>query len=98
MLQAHAQTVSICEACAATTRDLAAEVARGEVPSQEDLLATVAEAERTLTDLAKVSEEVDRLLSALTGADGLNSQLPNSPSPEPAPSPKPKIQRREPKA
>lgn len=67
VLQAHAQTVAICDACAATTRDLAAEVARGGVPSQEDLMATVAEAERTLTDLAKVREEVDRLLSALTG-------------------------------
>ena len=32
VLEAHAQTVAICEACAATTRDLAAEVARGGVP------------------------------------------------------------------
>jgi len=34
LLQAHAQTVAICEACAATTRDLAAEVARGGMPSR----------------------------------------------------------------
>jgi sulfur relay (sulfurtransferase) complex TusBCD TusD component (DsrE family) len=67
VLQAHAQTVAICEACAATTRDLAAEVARGGVPPREDLLATVSEAERTLGDLAKVREEVERLLSALAG-------------------------------
>ena len=32
VLEAHAQTVAICEACATTTRDLAAEVARGGVP------------------------------------------------------------------
>ena len=34
ILQAHAQTIAICEACAATTRDLAAEVGRGSVPSR----------------------------------------------------------------
>jgi hypothetical protein len=66
LLQAHAQTVAIGEACAATTRDLAAEVARGGVPSRGDLLVTVAEAERALKDLAGVREEVERLLSALS--------------------------------
>jgi len=65
LLQAHAQTVAIGEACAATTRDLAVEVARGGVPSRGDLLVTVAEAERALKDLAGVREEVERLLSAL---------------------------------
>jgi len=65
VLQAHAQTVAVCEVCATTTRDLAAEVARGGVPRREDLLATVAEAERTLADLAHVREEVERLLGAL---------------------------------
>ena len=66
LLQAHAQTVAIGEACAATTRDLAAEVARGGVPGRGDLLVTVAEAERALKDLAGVREEVERLLSALS--------------------------------
>jgi sulfur relay (sulfurtransferase) complex TusBCD TusD component (DsrE family) len=65
VLEAHAQTVAICEACATTTRDLAAEVARGGIPSREDLMATVAEADRTLKDLARVREEVERLYSAL---------------------------------
>lgn len=65
VLQAHAQTVAICEACATTTRDLAAEVARGGLPRREDLMATVAEADRTLADLARVREEVERLIAAL---------------------------------
>jgi len=56
----------MCEACAATTRDLAAEVARGGMPPREDLLATVAEAERTLADLARVREEAERLLGVLS--------------------------------
>ena len=38
---------------------------RGGTPPREDLLATVAEAERTLADLARVREEVERLLGAL---------------------------------
>jgi hypothetical protein len=65
ILQAHAQTVAIGEACATTTRDLAAEVVRGGTPSRSDLLATVAAAERALEELAGVREEVERLLSAL---------------------------------
>jgi sulfur relay (sulfurtransferase) complex TusBCD TusD component (DsrE family) len=64
VLQAHAQTVAICEACAATTRDLAAEVARGGLPRASDLRATIDEAERTLTELAAVREEVERLMSS----------------------------------
>jgi hypothetical protein len=65
ILQAHAQTVAIGEACATTTRDLASEVARGSTPSRNDLLATVAAAERALEDLAGVREEVERLLAAI---------------------------------
>ncbi|HKE87762.1 MAG TPA: hypothetical protein VKB50_28605, partial [Vicinamibacterales bacterium] len=64
VLQAHAQTVAICEACATTTRDLAAEVARGSVPRSSDLRITIAEAERTLSELAAVREEVERLMTA----------------------------------
>jgi hypothetical protein len=63
ILQAHAQTVAIGEACAATTRDLAAEVARGGAPSRGDLLTTVTAAEQALEDLAGVREEVERLLA-----------------------------------
>ncbi|HVQ12446.1 MAG TPA: hypothetical protein VMS40_02605 [Vicinamibacterales bacterium] len=65
ILQAHAQTVAIGEACATTTRDLAAEVVRGSVPNRNDLLATIAAAERALEDLGGVREEVERLLAEL---------------------------------
>jgi hypothetical protein len=65
VLEAHAQTVAIGEACATTTRDLASEIVRGGSPRRDDLLATVAEAERTLSDLGRVREEVERLLATL---------------------------------
>ena len=65
VLEAHAQTVAICEACATTTRDLAAEVARGGVPHPADLKITITEAERTLADLAQVREEIERLMAAV---------------------------------
>jgi hypothetical protein len=64
ILHAHAQTVAICEACATTTRDLAAEVARGSLPRAADLKTTIAEAERALAELAAVREEVERLMAA----------------------------------
>jgi hypothetical protein len=57
--------VAICEACAATTRDLAAEVARGRVPRPADLKTTISEAERTLADMARVREEIERLMAAV---------------------------------
>ena len=65
ILEAHAQTVAICEACATTTRDLATEVARGGVPRADDLKTTIREAERTLADLARVREEIERLMAAV---------------------------------
>ncbi len=65
ILQAHAQTVAICEACATTTRDLAAEVGRGSVPAKADLLQTVAVAEQVLTDLSRTREEIERLIAAV---------------------------------
>lgn len=64
MLQAHAQTIAIAEACAVTTRDLAAEVKRGGTPPRDDLQRTIDVAERVLTDLARVREEVERLIAA----------------------------------
>jgi hypothetical protein len=66
ILHAHAQTIEICEACAATTRDLAAEVQRGGLPRREDLRRTVEEAERVLADLVRVRDEVRRLLVEFT--------------------------------
>jgi hypothetical protein len=66
ILQAHAQTIAICEACAATTRDLAAEVGRGSLPRRDDLMQTIAEAERVLADLSGVRAEVERLLASFS--------------------------------
>ena len=65
VLHAHAQTVGLAEACATTTRDLAAEVKRGGLPRRDDLQRTVDEAERILADLAVVRKEVERLVSLL---------------------------------
>ena len=64
ILQAHAQTIAVAEACATTTRDLAAEVKRGGIPAREDLQRTIDVAERVLADLAGVREEVERLIAA----------------------------------
>ena len=66
ILHAHQQTLDICEACAATTRELAAEVARGGMPAKADLVQTMEEAERVLADLAGVRQEVQRLIGELT--------------------------------
>ena len=57
--------MAICETCAATTRDLAAEVARGGMPRPADLKTTISEAERTLADMARVREEIERLMAAV---------------------------------
>lgn len=65
IVEAHEQTLGVAEACARTTRDLAAEVGRGSVPSREDLLQTVQEAERVLTEFAGVRQELERLLRQL---------------------------------
>ena len=62
ILHAHAQTIEVCEACASTTRDLAAEIQRGGVPRRDDLRRTVEEAERVLAELTAVRDEVRRLL------------------------------------
>jgi hypothetical protein len=66
VLHAHGQTIDICEACATTTRDLAAEIQRGGLPKKDDLQRTVEEAEKVLADLASVREEVRRLLVAFS--------------------------------
>ena len=65
ILRAHADTIAVCEACATTTRDLAAEVKRGGMPARDDLQRTVDEAERILADLARVRQEIDRLEALL---------------------------------
>jgi hypothetical protein len=65
IVDAHARTLAVAEACARTTRDLAAEVGRGSIPATEDLKRTVEEAERILAELAAVRQEVDRLVRQL---------------------------------
>ena len=61
ILAAHERTVEVCRACAETTRDLAAEVKRGSIPSREHLASTITEAENVLTELRHVGAEVRRL-------------------------------------
>ncbi len=65
IVEAHERTLGVAEACARTTRDLAAEVGRGSVPAREDLLQTVQEAERVLAEFAGVRQEIERLLRQL---------------------------------
>lgn len=65
IVEAHERTLGVAEACARTTRDLAAEVGRGSTPPREDLLQTVQEAERVLAELAGVRQEIGRLLRQL---------------------------------
>jgi len=65
ILHAHAQTIAVCEACASTTRDLAAEIGRGSIPGRDDLIRTVQQAEQVLRDLSSVREEVERLIAVL---------------------------------
>jgi Zn-dependent M32 family carboxypeptidase len=65
LLQAHAQTVAIGEACATTTRDLATEVARGGTPGRHELMTTIAEAERARAGPPRVRAELERLLATL---------------------------------
>jgi hypothetical protein len=64
-LDAHVQTIAAAEACALTTRDLAAEVKRGGVPPAADLQQTIAEAERVLGELAALRAEVERARTQL---------------------------------
>ena len=63
ILHAHQQTLEVCDACATTTRELAAEVARGGVPARADLMTTIEEAERVLVELESVRAEVSRLIA-----------------------------------
>ena len=65
ILDAHAQTIAICEACATTTRDLAAEVKRGGMSRPADLQQTIVEAEQVIADLEVVRAEVARLAAAV---------------------------------
>jgi hypothetical protein len=65
LIDAHEQTLQVCRACAETTRDLAWEVKRGSVPSEEALAATITEVERVLGDIAKVEIAIAEMKAAL---------------------------------
>jgi len=64
ILASHLRTVDICRACAETTRDLAAEVKRGGVPSRGDLARTITEAEQVLQDLRQLRAGLERMVKA----------------------------------
>jgi hypothetical protein len=66
ILQAHAQTVGVCEACALTTRELATEVARGGIPPRADLVRTIEEADGVLSQLEATRKELERLMAAFS--------------------------------
>ena len=65
IIEAHEHTVTVCRACAETTRDLAWEVTRGAAPSGEALAQTIAEAERVLGELGQVEIAIARMKSSL---------------------------------
>ena len=67
---AHERTLDICQACAETTRDLAAEVKRGGQPSRDHLAATITEAEDVLHGLRQVRAEIERVKRELQRALG----------------------------
>jgi len=66
IVEAHAQTLGVAEACARTTRDLAAEVARGSLPASDDLKRTVEESEHVLAGFGEVRKEIERLVRQLS--------------------------------
>jgi hypothetical protein len=65
ILLAHERTVDVCQACAETARDLAAEVKRGGLPNRDDLAQTITAAEQVLNDLRAVRAELQRLKASL---------------------------------
>ena len=65
LIDAHEHTLTVCRACAETTRDLAWEVKRGHLPPPEALTATIDEVERVLDDLAKVEIAIAEMKAAL---------------------------------
>jgi hypothetical protein len=65
ILAAHLRTVDVCQACAETTRDLAAEVKRGGMPSREDLATTITEAEHVLQDLRQIRTGLEQMVRAV---------------------------------
>jgi hypothetical protein len=65
ILEAHEHTVTVCRACAETTRDLAWEVKRGAAPAPAALADTIAAAEQVLQELGQVEVAIARMKAAL---------------------------------
>jgi hypothetical protein len=65
LIEAHERTLQVCRACAETTRDLAWEITRGSVPSQDALSTTIAEVERVLEDVGRVELIIAEMKAAL---------------------------------
>jgi hypothetical protein len=65
LIDAHEHTLQVCRACAETTRDLAWEVKRGSIPSEDALAATLAEVERVLGDIAQIEVAIAEMKAAL---------------------------------
>ncbi len=65
LIDAHERTLTVCRACAETTRDLAWEIRRGAAPSAEALDDTIREAERVLGDLGRIETAIAEMKAAL---------------------------------
>jgi len=65
ILEAHERTLSICRACAETTRDLAWEVKRGRTPDAGALAQTIDTSEQVLGDLGAVERVIAKMKAAL---------------------------------
>jgi hypothetical protein len=65
LLEAHERTLEICRMCAHTVRDLAWEVKRGSVPTADELMQSIEEAERVLDDLGRMEIAIAQLKAAL---------------------------------
>jgi hypothetical protein len=65
LIEAHERTLAVCRACVETTRDLAWEVKRGNVPDGESLHRTIEESERVLDDLGRLEIAIAEMKAAL---------------------------------
>jgi hypothetical protein len=65
LIEAHERTLTVCRACAETTRDLAWEITRGSTPSADALQSTIDEAERVLDDVGRVEIAIAEMKAAL---------------------------------
>jgi hypothetical protein len=65
LIESHERTVTICRACAETTRDLAWEIKRGHAPRAEELAQTIEESERVLDELGRLEIAIAEMKASL---------------------------------